>query len=329
MQDKIEHLKRLFTQKDRVGIIIIPDPDSIASAFAFQTLIKQWVHHCETIHLTETQRLDNRAMLSLLKLRYKPFRQSDLSRYSKLVMLDGQPSHNLLLCHLSFSVIIDHHPSTLEHPVPFTDIRINYGATASIMTEYLLQADIRITPRLATALYYAIKTDTDMFRRTSSHHDLNILGHLLPKIKIGVLRTIEGSEIPRTLLKYISKALADVSFHKSLAYVHIGNVERDEICPILADFLLRIKGITWSIVSAITEKHLTIVMRSWRERKDVGKMAVKTFLRLGKAGGHRYAARAEIPLSSIPAEYSPLDADRIGAFILDSINNHHRSSELK
>lgn len=327
MQDKIELLKRQFTQKDRVGIIIIPDPDSIASAFAFQTMIKHWVHHCETIHLTETQRLDNRAMLRLLKLKYKPFRQVDLSRYSKLVMLDGQPSHNPLLSNLSFSVIIDHHPGSLEHHVPFTDIRINYGATASIMTEYLLQADIRITPRLATALYYAIKTDTDMFRRTSSHHDLNILGHLLPKIKIGVMRMIEGSEIPRTLLKYISKALADVSFHKSLAYVHIGNVERDEMCPILADFLLRIKGINWSIVSATTEKHLTIVLRSWRERKDVGKIAVKSFFRLGKAGGHRYAARAEIPLTSIPEKYTPLNADRIGQFILDSINNHHRSAE--
>ncbi|MHC9541675.1 MAG: bifunctional oligoribonuclease/PAP phosphatase NrnA [Vulcanimicrobiota bacterium] len=327
MQDKIEHLRRLFTQKDRVGIIIIPDPDSIASAFAFQTMIKHWVHHCETIHLTETQRLDNRAMLRLLKLKYKPFRQVDLSRYSKFVMLDGQPSHNPLLSNLSFSVIIDHHPSSLEQPVPFTDIRVNYGATASIMTEYLLHADIRITPRLATALYYAIKTDTDMFRRTSSHHDLNILGHLLPKIKIGVMRMIEGSEIPRTLLKYISKALADVSFHKSLAYVHIGNVERDEICPILADFLLRIKGIDWSIVSATMEKHLTIVLRSWRERKDVGKLAVKTFLHLGKAGGHRYAARAEVPLTSIPEKYTPLNADNIGRFILDSINSHHRPEE--
>ncbi len=327
MLDKIEHLKRVLDKKDRVGIVIIPDPDSIASAFAFQTLIKHWVYHCDTIHLTETHRLDNKAMLRLLKLTHKSFRQVDLSHYSKLVMLDGQPSHNTLISHLSFHVIIDHHPNRLEHPLPFVDIRENYGATASILTEYLVQADITITPRLATALYYAIKTDTDMFRRTSSHSDLNILCHLLPKIKIGVLRMIEGSEIPRTLLKYISKALSDVSFHQSLAYVHLGTVERDEICPIVADFLLRIKGIHWSIVSATMQKHLTVVMRSWKERKDVGKIVVKAFESLGKGGGHRFAARAEIPLRSIPEKYAPLDAGTIGSFILDSINEHHRVDE--
>jgi len=327
MQDRIERLKKQFNSRDNVGIVIIPDPDSIASAFAFQTLIRHWVHHCETVHLSETHRLDNKAMLRLLNLSHKNFRQIDITKYSKLVMLDGQPSHNPLLSHVAFQVVIDHHPNKLEQPLPFTDIRPEYGATASIMTEYLIHDDVRITPRLATALYYAIKTDTDMFRRTSTHHDLNILGHLLPKIKISVLRMIEGSEIPRSLLRYISKALTEVTFNKSLAYVHLGLIERDEICPILADFLLRIKGINWTIVSAIMQKHLTIVLRSWRERKDVGKIAVKAFKCLGMAGGHRFAARAEIPLSAIPAKYLPLCSSSIETFIMDSINNSHRSEE--
>jgi nanoRNase/pAp phosphatase (c-di-AMP/oligoRNAs hydrolase) len=323
--EKLEHFRKIFTKQDRVGVLIIPDPDSIACAMALQALLKHRVVSIDIIFLTETHRLDNRTMIRLLKIRHRFFRQIDIGKYSKLVMVDGQPSHNPLTKNLKIHAIIDHHPDTLEHPVPFSDIRPNYGAASTILTEYLHTAGIAMTPRLATALYYGIKTDTDMFRRTSSHKDLTIVCHLLPKIQIETLRLIEGSEISRKSLNTISCALQDVSFHKSMAYVHLGTIERDEVCTIMADFLLRIKGIHWSVVSAVHQKSLTIVMRSWKERKNVGRIATRLFKEMGRAGGHRFAARAEVQLQDLPKDYLPPDDAHLQAFVLDRIATQHKN----
>lgn len=317
-------MKRVFEKADKVGVIINPDPDSMASAFAFHSIIKKWVASCEILHLTETRRHDNRTMLRLLKLKYKPFRQVDISRFTKLVMIDSQPAHNPLSKNLNFHVIIDHHPDVLEHDVQFKDIRPEYGAVATMMIEYLISAKVPITPRIATALYYAIMTDTDAFRRISTHKDVDMVAHLLPKLEIGTLRLIESSEIPRSYLKYIVKALQEVNFSKNLAYVHVGELERDEYCAIIADFLLRIKGIHWSAVSATVQKNIVVVLRSWRETKHVGKIAKRAFSCFGRAGGHHSAARAEIPVKCLPEEYLPAMDLSIRKFIIDRILFHHK-----
>jgi nanoRNase/pAp phosphatase (c-di-AMP/oligoRNAs hydrolase) len=327
--EKLERLRKIFRKRDRVGILIIPDPDSIACAMALQVILKPCVAASEIVFLTELHRLDNRTMIRLLKIKHRLIREVEIEKYSKLAMVDGQPSHCAFTKDLSIHAIIDHHPDTLEHPVAFSDIRPQYGAAASMLTEYLHQAGAAITPRLATALYYGIKTDTDMFRRTSSHKDLSVLCHLLPKIKIETLRMIEGSEISRKSLSTISCALQDVRFHKTLAYVHLGTIDRDEIGTIMADFLLRIRGIHWSVVSAVYQKNLTIIMRSWKERTNVGRIALRLFKDFGRAGGHRFAARAEVALHSLPVECQPPDDAKMERFVFDRLVVHHRNRQSR
>ncbi len=327
-REKLEHLHQVFTGEDRAGIFIIPDPDSIACAMAMHALIKPWVASSETVHLTEIHRSDNRMLLHLLKINYTPCQQVDVKKFTRLIMVDGQPAFHPFTRNLDFQVIIDHHPDKLLKPVTFTDIRPSYGAASTIMIEYLLAGDVRITPRLATALYYGIKTDTDMFRRTSSrnHKDINSICHLIPKIKLETLRLIEGSEIPRKALKKLSVALEEVTFYHNLAYVHLGEIESDDLSATLADFLLRIKGTHWSIVSFIMHDHLIAVMRSWKERKNVGKMAARIFKGLeGGGGGHRFAARAEVPLDHIPSCFLAEGDMGIKKLIVDRLTSCYRN----
>jgi nanoRNase/pAp phosphatase (c-di-AMP/oligoRNAs hydrolase) len=289
-----------------------------------QALIKKWVSSSEVIHITETHRYDNRAMIRLLTLDYKPFRHSDLSNYTKFVMLDGQPQYHELTRNMYFDVIIDHHPNMLEHRVPFTDIRPNYGATSTILIDYLISTRVRITPRLATAFYYAIKTDTDSFRRVGTQRDVTSISYLLPKMQIETVRLIESSEIQRRDLKYMINALQNICFHKNLAYVHLGEIDRDELCTTLADFLLRIRGVHWSMVSAIIHKCLVVIMRSWKERKHVGKITARAFGPYGKAGGHQWAARAELPIRDLPPDYLPLTDAAVASFIDERVFSHHK-----
>ena len=56
---------------------------------------------------------------------------------------------------------------------------------------------------------------------------------------------------------------------------------------------------TWSIVAGIYGNKLIIIFRSAGFRLNAGKIAQKLFGELGSAGGHKNAARAEVPLNKI------------------------------
>ena len=73
---------------------------------------------------------------------------------------------------LSVDLVIDHHPERPGYDAVIRDIRVSYGATATIITEYLQAADIDIRPKLGTALLYGIKSDTQLLGRDTSSADI-------------------------------------------------------------------------------------------------------------------------------------------------------------
>ena len=78
-------------------------------------------------------------------------------------------------------------------------MRIGYGATATIMTEYLISADERISERLATALLYGIRSDTLMLSRRVTDNDIQAFTHLYPLANYSLLRQIDRPELPMQL----------------------------------------------------------------------------------------------------------------------------------
>ena len=58
------------------------------------------------------------------------------------------------------------------------DIRPQYGAVSTLLTEYLRAYHIRPGIRLATALQYGIRTDTATFTRTATEIDLRAYQYL-------------------------------------------------------------------------------------------------------------------------------------------------------
>src|SRR5262249_59009703 len=57
-------------------------------------------------------------------------------------------------------VVVDHHPLVAEYEARYRDVRCSFGSTATIFVQYLQAVEAKITQRLATALYYGLKTDT-------------------------------------------------------------------------------------------------------------------------------------------------------------------------
>ncbi len=79
---------------------------------------------------------------------------------------------------LSVDVVIDHHPERGGYDTVIGDIRTSYGATSTILTEYVRAAGIEVRPRLATALLYGIKSDTQLLGRETSRDDIRAFAFL-------------------------------------------------------------------------------------------------------------------------------------------------------
>ena len=67
----------------------------------------------------------------------------------------------------------------------------------------------------------------------------------------------------------------------------------------MADFFLRIINVFHVVIAGIVKERMIIVLRGDGYRQDCGAIARKSFGNIGSAGGHRSAARVEIPLDTL------------------------------
>ena len=296
--EKLRRFYDQFTGNDLVLIVINADPDAIASAMAVSRLLWRRVLNVTISNINKIKRPDNLAMIRLLGVSLTPFSEIDPAQFSRIVMVDSQPDHNEFLIALEPDVIIDHHPES-ANKAPFLDIRPNYGATATIMTEYLRSAHIKPSVKLATGLFHAIKTDTNDFKGKTLIEDVRAFQYLFRHANIHLARKIEQADLRLDFLKYFKIALNNMRLYKKKVFVHLGNVATPDILVIIADFFMRINSVTWSIVSGTCDKRLVIIFRNDGIRKNAGTSAKNAFGHLGSAGGHKNMARAEMAMSEL------------------------------
>lgn len=290
---------RLFEYNDNVLVVIYPDPDSMASALALKRLLWKRVQRSLIAYAGEIQRLENRAMMELLKISMVRLGEIELGGFNRKVMVDSQPHHHESFSSLSFDAIIDHHPLVRELEAPYKDIRPNYGATATILVEYLRAAGIKPSTNLATALLYAIKTDTANFERDATEEDVKQFRYVFQYANLNLLRKIELSELRVSDLRYFRLALEKAIIRSKGIYAHVGEVDTPDICVQIAEFFMRVHKMGWAFVSGVHGGRLIVIIRNDGYRKDAGKVATRAFGSMGSAGGHRGAARAEIPLENL------------------------------
>jgi nanoRNase/pAp phosphatase (c-di-AMP/oligoRNAs hydrolase) len=84
----------------------------------------------------------------------------------------------------------------------------------------------------------------------------------------------------------------------------MGKVDSADILVILADFFLRVHGLSTTMVSGINEDKLIVVFRGDGLRRDMGKFAKRLFGDVGSAGGHKSMARAEIPMEKLGCQHA-------------------------
>jgi nanoRNase/pAp phosphatase (c-di-AMP/oligoRNAs hydrolase) len=319
--EKLKRLREIVGPDDALGIMIDADPDAIASAMALKRIFWRKVRRVSIYHINTIQRADNLAMIELLKIELQHVKAMDPSKFTKWAVVDSQPDHSEILDPIPFDIILDHHPTGPEYRAKFVDIMEHYGAASTMMTEYLRAARVRPSMKLATALFYGIKTDTDNFVRASIPNDIDAFRYLYRFANMNIIKKIESSEMTRRMLASFKLAMDRLTFWKGTAYIHMGQVESADTLVMIADFFMRFAEASWSIVSGTVEKKLIVIFRNAGLRGDAGKTAKRLLGELdGVAGGHRAAARAEIPVDAILKGTRSRD---LGQFVIRSLKRIH------
>ncbi len=298
-KDRLQAFWNVFEKQDDVLIVINADPDAIGTAMAVKRLLRYKVKSVTITHPNEIRRLNNQAMVERLKVPLVRMKDVKISEYSKKVIVDSQPNHLPAFEKIDFNVIIDHHPVGGDWDAEFVDIRPEYGATASMAVEYLRAAGLKPSVALATALFYGIKVDTQDFEQKSVLADGISFRYLFNIASRSLVRKFELTDLRRSELKYFNIALDELKYSKGRYYSHVGRVRSPDVLVIVADFLNHVGDIDWVFVSGIHGEKLVVIFRCDGYRKNAGKLAEKTFGDLGSAGGHKGAARAEIPLKNL------------------------------
>lgn len=301
---KLEKLLELFNKNQRWLILINADPDALGSAMALKRILAGRVEQVGIAYVNEISRPDNLAMIRYLRIPIKKLTPPLVAQYDRFALVDSQPHHHPDFADLYFSVVIDHHPRVAGMPVnaDFVEILPEYGANATIMTEYLYNLGLRPGKLLATALLYGIKTDTQSFEREFHDNDMKAFRYLSKFYNKPLLHKIIRSEFRLEWLKYFTQAFRKMRIVGKTISIFMGKVDSSDILVILADFFLRVHGLSSTVLSGIHEDKLIIVFRGDGLRRDMGKFAKRLFGDVGSAGGHKSMARAEIPIENLEGQ---------------------------
>src|SRR6059036_743031 len=155
----------------------------------------------------------------------------------------------------------------------FKDIRADYGSTSTILTEHLRALDVSISERTATAMLYAIKSDTLFFNRQTNRVDIEAFSYLYPLADAALIRKMEGAEITSERLDYVMRAHQSGTLIEQVFCAFLGSTLREDFIPYVADFFLQLEDVKWTVIAGIVGDALVVSVRNLGYSKNAGESA--------------------------------------------------------
>jgi len=304
-------MKRYLTQLDEVlegqqSLLIVlhnhPDPDALASGFALRYLAeKRYKIETHIAYGGLISRAENLAMVKELRIPLKKISRIDFACYTRIALLDTQPGqgNNSLPSEVPCHILIDHHPENLDYKIPFVMIEPDIGTTATLLIRLLRASDLPITTDLATALTYAIRSETQELGREAHDNDFDAYFLVYPKASMRKLSRISLPKLPHTYFAMLAKTLDRSTAFRHLICTHLGDVPNPETVAEMADMLLRHQRISWVLCTGRFQKALILSMRSSNPDAKAGKVIRQLVPERHNAGGHDLFAGGKISLNGL------------------------------
>ncbi|CAN5714282.1 hypothetical protein BH23GEM9_BH23GEM9_33690 [soil metagenome] len=299
--ERRSHCLRSFAADANTVPILIhddPDPDALSSALAVSWLLGGSQERNPIVTLGPIARPENRRMADLLHIRVTEVTMDELRRFDRIITVDTQP-RELQVDGRPRVAVIDHHPVEDTYAPEFSDVRPEYGATATMMTEYLRAAGTaRVSTNLATALLHGIRTDTKSLSRGATPADVDAYAFLQERADLLLVRRLERPSYAPATARAFGDALSTLDYDDDLCVAYIGTLEADDafVLADLADFCLSIENVIWVVAAAWLEDGLALTLRHAGGGTGAGSLAGAIARHGGSGGGHATMARVQLPL---------------------------------
>lgn len=302
-------LEKLRTTAGNGPVLILthdnPDPDGLASGKALSTLLREaWDIPSQLIYSGLVARAENHVMLDRLTPEWE-CREAlpDLGQYSAVAQIDTQPgagNNRTRVIHPNH-IVIDHHYPVRDATISasYADVRTNIGSTVTILFQYLEAAGIEPDPRLATAMYYGLKTDTRSLTRGESVADdvafINLIRHLDQR----ELSRVEVAALSLEYFRAFSHGLHAARMFGQAIVAWLGSIEQPDFAAEMADILIRLQGARAALCMGQFRDTLHISLRTGGRDQDAGMIIQQVVTSPGSAGGHGTMAGGQFPLFGI------------------------------
>ena len=308
-----QQLRELLEEGSEINIVCHnnPDPDCLASALALGRIAASaGIDERRILYSGDISHQQNRAFVNLLDIDIREFdpgtiRDREPDALLALVDHSVPGKNNAVPPDTPVDIVIDHHPAE-EIEARFVDHREEVGAAATILTEYVRALDVELESNLATALLFAIRSDTLDFLRGATHAEYEAAGHLHEHADQDMLRQLSAPSVSGGTLDAISTAIDNRNITQAVLISHVGRTSERDSLPQAVDYLVRLEGVQTAIVFGLVDDSIHISARSPDTRVDVGKTLNEAFEDVGSGGGHHDVAGGEIPLG-IFADYTSDD----------------------
>jgi nanoRNase/pAp phosphatase (c-di-AMP/oligoRNAs hydrolase) len=301
----------------------------MASGLALRTVLHRTKATAVIAAIEGVTRPENLRMANLLDIHVETIRPEHIEGFDRVAMVDVQPHYFEGIID-RVDLVIDHHPEQHGYNAVFKDIRENYGSTCTILTEHLRAVDATISERTATAMLYAIKSDTLFFNRQANRCDIDAFSYLYPLADATLIRRMEGAEITIERLQFVVKATERGKMAEQIYAVFLGDVPRDDVVPYVADFFLQLENVKWTLVAGVVNGSFVMSVRNLGYSRNAGDFVRKYFVDIGSAGGHRSMAKAVVPLEAFRERFGNIDERRMTETMIDLLQDFlHEALEEK
>jgi nanoRNase/pAp phosphatase (c-di-AMP/oligoRNAs hydrolase) len=277
-----------------------PDPDAIAAAVALRELANRLAGvACSIAHGGTIGRAENRELVQYLGLNLRRLPDLHPGDFDLVALVDTQPGtgNNSLPPGFAPHLVVDHHPCRrATRSVPVTDVRSKYGATSTILWEYLVEAGIMPDVPLATALLYGIRSDTQDLGREAAQADIRAYDALFPLANKRMLGQIQRGQVPDAYYQMLLRGLTSALLCASAVTSGLGDVDNPDMIGEVADLLLRHERAQWSLCYGFHEGKALVSVRTIDASRRADDVARRVASRIGTSGGHATMAGAQVPL---------------------------------
>jgi nanoRNase/pAp phosphatase (c-di-AMP/oligoRNAs hydrolase) len=276
-----------------------PDPDCLAGAMALKLLASEsGIDTVDILYGGTISHQQNRAFVNVFDIELQQYSEALLEANELVAFIDHSlpGNHNSVPAETAVDIVIDHHPTDRPIPAEFVDIREEYGATATILTEYIRESPIEMTTRVASGLLFGIHRDSLDFIRQPTAHEYGAGEYLDPQADIKMLRELYGASFTAATVDAVGAAIQNRVKRNACLVSCIGRTAGHDALAQAADYLLNIEGVSTVLVCGLVDDEVQLSARSIREDIDLGERLREAFENIGQAGGHETMAGGQLPL---------------------------------